>query len=86
MQRIQFVQQYPYDSASFSGAETQTPSESTIGFNAGADVGYFFARHVGVGGVIRFSRGSVDFTSSDGEALTLDAGGAHVGAGLRLRF
>ena len=86
VQRIQFAQQYPYDTATFSGADTQTPSESAIGFNAGADVGYFFARNVGVGGVIRFSRASVDFASGGGEALTVDAGGAQMGAGLRLRF
>ena len=86
VQKLQYSQQYPYDTATFSGADTSTPSESTIGFNAGADVGYFFARNVGIGGVIRFSRASVDFTSIDGETLAADAGGVQAGAGLRLRF
>ena len=86
VQNLQYSQQYPYDTATFSGVDTDTPSESTIGFNAGADVGYFFARHVGIGGVIRFSRASVDFTSIDGETLQADAGGVQAGAGLRLRF
>jgi opacity protein-like surface antigen len=86
VQRLQYAQQYPYDTATFSGVDTDTPSESTIGFNAGADVGYFFARNVGIGGVIRFTRASVDFTSSDGETLEVDAGGVQAGAGLRLRF
>ena len=86
VQKLQYSQQYPYDTATFSGVDTDTPSESTIGFNAGADVGYFFARHVGIGGVIRFSRASVDFTSIDGETLEADAGGVQAGAGLRLRF
>ena len=86
VQKLQYSQQYPYDAATFSGADTGTPSESTIGFNAGADVGYFFARNVGIGGVIRFSRASADFTSIDGETLAVDAGGVQAGAGLRLRF
>lgn len=86
VQKLQYSQQYPYDAVTFSGVDTDTPSESTIGFNAGADVGYFFARHVGIGGVIRFSRASVDFTSIDGETLEVDAGGVQAGAGLRLRF
>jgi len=33
-----------------------------MGFHAGADVGYFFSRHAGVGGTVRFSRGSVEMT------------------------
>jgi opacity protein-like surface antigen len=86
VQRLQYSQQYPYDTATFSGVDTDTPSESAIGFNAGADVGYFFARNVGIGGVIRFSRASADFTSIDGETLGVDAGGVQAGAGLRLRF
>ena len=86
VQKLQYSQGYPYDTATFSGVDTDTPSESTIGFNAGADVGYFFARHVGIGGVIRFSRASVDFTSIDGETFAVDAGGVQAGAGLRLRF
>jgi|RhiMethySRZTD1v2_1073278.scaffolds.fasta_scaffold507100_1 opacity protein-like surface antigen len=86
VQRLQYSQQYPYDTATFSGVETDTPSESTIGFNAGADVGYFFSRNVGIGGVIRFTRASVDFTSIDGQTVSVDAGGVQAGAGLRLRF
>jgi opacity protein-like surface antigen len=86
VQRLQYSQQYPYDTATFSGVETDTPSESTIGFNAGADVGYFFSRNVGIGGVIRFTHASVDFTSIDGQTLSVDAGGVQAGAGLRLRF
>jgi opacity protein-like surface antigen len=86
VQKLQYSQQYPYDTATFSGVDTDTPSESAIGFNAGADVGYFFARNVGIGGVIRFIRASVDFTSIDGETVPVDAGGVQAGAGLRLRF
>ena len=84
--KVQYSQQYPYDTATFSGVDTDTPAESTIGFNAGADVGYFLTRHVGIGVVIRFSHASADFTSSDGETLEVDAGGVQAGGGLRLRF
>jgi hypothetical protein len=84
--RVEYVQLYPYDTAEFSGTQTGRGSESSLGFNAGADVGYFFGRNVGVGGVIRFSRAAIDVTSADGDPVTLDAGGFQTGAGLRLRF
>jgi hypothetical protein len=63
-------------------------SGSTWGFNAGADVAYFFSRHVGVGGVIRVNRGTVTI---DEEPLSVDtaelsAGHITFGGGLRLRF
>ena len=86
VKKLQYSQQYPYDTATLSGVDADTPSESAIGFNAGADVGYFFARNVGIGGVVRVSRASADFTSIDGETVGVDAGGVQAGAGLRLRF
>lgn len=61
---------------------------SAWGFNVGADVAYFFSRHVGVGGVIRFSRGTVtiDPEPLSGGSADLDAGATIVGGGVRFRF
>jgi hypothetical protein len=42
--RVKYDEQYPYDTAAFSGAQAGRASESNLGFNAGADVGYFFGR------------------------------------------
>ena len=38
---------YPFDDAGFNSATTSGAKGLSIGFNAGADVAYFFARHVG---------------------------------------
>lgn len=61
---------------------------SAWGFNVGADVAYFFSRHVGVGGVVRFNQGTVDIDSEPltGDSAELKAGHTLVGGGLRLRF
>lgn len=57
------------------------------GFNAGADVAYFFTNHVGVGGVVRFNSGNVTIDEPlSGEEAELKAGRTTFGAGLRLRF
>jgi hypothetical protein len=78
---ITYTDSYPYDEAAFSGADVDTEDEKKTGFNVGVDIGYYFTRHLGVGGVIRFSQTSVPFSLGD-----VDAGGAMVGGGLRLRF
>ena len=59
----------------------ETEEEQKTGFNVGADVGYFFTKNVGVGGIIRFSQTKVTFSLGE-----VDAGGAMVGGGVRLRF
>lgn len=57
------------------------------GLHAGVDVGYFFSRHVGVGGVVRFNRGTVTVDDPlSGEEAELKAGHVTVGGGLRVRF
>ena len=62
--------------------------ESTWGFHVGADVAYFFSRHVGVGGTVRFNRGTVtlDTEPLSEEESELKVGTTIVGGGLRLRF
>ena len=83
---ITFEQAYPFDTATYSGANTSERSASTVGAHVGADVAYYFSGRVGVGGTVRFSRGSVEFDSPDGDALKSDVGGVHTAGGLRIRF
>jgi hypothetical protein len=78
---VQFRDEYPYDEASFTGATVAAEEEKKTGFNVGVDVGWFFTPNVGVGGIVRFSSVTVPFSLGD-----VDAGGALVGGGLRLRF
>ena len=44
------------------------------GFHAGADVAFYFSNRVGIGGMVWFSRGSVDLGSPDGGVVATDAG------------
>lgn len=76
-----YSQSYPYDTATFTGATKSEESGSVTGFNAGADVAYYFTDIFGVGGIVRFSRGS--FESGVGK---VDVGGPEVGFGVRIRL
>ena len=84
---ILFEETYPYDTATFSMAPTVQRSAAAVGLNAGVDLATYVTSTVGVGALIRFSRAMVDLARSDGGgALAVEAGGLHVGGGLRLRF
>jgi hypothetical protein len=76
-----YAETYPFDEATFSAGISAEESKSVTGFNAGVDVGYFFNDVFGVGGVLRFSRGTL--ASSIGD---LDLGGPEFGAGIRIRL
>jgi hypothetical protein len=79
---VTITQTYPYDTATFAGTTSVHRSASRLGFNAGADVIYRLRPHVGLGVGASFSRASVPLS----DTVTVDAGGAHVGGGLRFRF
>jgi hypothetical protein len=67
--------------------DQETAEGSTWGFHGGVDVSYFFARHVGVGGVVRVNGGSVDIDEPlSEEKATLKLGGVLLGVGIRFRF
>jgi hypothetical protein len=83
---VEFSQTYPFDVASFTAAASGTQTESAVGYNVGADVGFFFSRYVGIGALVRFSRASLDLVSEDSGLVSVDTGGLHAGGGLRLRF
>jgi hypothetical protein len=77
---------YPFNTPTFQAYSKRAESVSSVGFNAGADVAVYFSSHVGVGGMVRYSVGTADFSTIDGDTLTTDVGGLHVGGGLRLKF
>lgn len=57
--------------------------ETTVGIHVGVDVTYLITPRWGVGGLARFTRGSVDV---DNASEKLDVGGFQVAGGLRVRF
>ncbi|MDA1094823.1 MAG: hypothetical protein O3A25_16355 [Acidobacteria bacterium] len=83
---VDFRDVFPFDTATFVSAPTERQSASAVGFNVGTDVTVLLTRNVGVGGLVRFSRATVDMAAPDGTTRSLDAGGVQAGGGLRLRF
>ena len=83
---VKFSQEYPYDTATFTGATTQRSHASKVGFNAGADLVWMFSSQIGAGGLVRFTRASVTEDAGNGRSLSLDAGGVQVAAGVRFLF
>jgi hypothetical protein len=83
---VRYAEEYPYDTATFTGVDVRAVSASTVGFNAGADVMWMLHQNVGVGGLVRFTRASVDLDVPENRTISLDAGGLQAGAGIRLVF
>jgi hypothetical protein len=84
---ISYSETYPYDSATFAGATLVGQSQRKTGFNVGVDVGLRLARSVGVGGLFRYSKASLDFAVPNvSTPVKIDAGGLQAGGGLRLYF
>ena len=83
---ITVTQTYPFDTATFASAVSNTQKHSGVGFNAGVDVTRLLSRHVGIGAAVNFSHARVNMPAADDTTLEVDAGGATVGGGIRLRF
>ena len=82
---VEFRQEYPFETASYERAIAGGQSGTGIGFNAGADLAYYFSDVAGVG-FARYSRATVDLASAGGGTVGVPAGGLQVGGGLRLEF
>ena len=76
----------PFRIARVVSAEPRRHSASVTGYHVGVDAAFFLSRHIGLGGLVRFSRASVDFASEDGGLVPMDLGGVHLSGGLRVRF
>ena len=82
---VNYTEEYPYDTATFVGADSRRVTGTATGFNVGADIRWMFSKHVGVGGLVRFTRAKIDLTI-DSRTIQVDAGGTQVGAGVRIAF
>jgi len=82
---VRWSDAYPYDSVQVTGADSQDARKSAIGFNAGADVAYFFSKTVGVGGCVRYAAATAQLGGKSG-SLSVDVGGFQAGFGLRIRI
>jgi outer membrane protein with beta-barrel domain len=83
---VTITETFPYDTATFASAQKSRKKGSAAAFNVGADVMWMLNRTFGVGGLVRFSRASVDLDAPAGRTISVDAGGVYVGGGVRLLF
>jgi hypothetical protein len=83
---ISYLEEYPYDSASFSSARLVRANGSKVGYNVAADITWKVSPRWGVGGLVRFTEVQVPLEAEDVDYGKHDAGGLQVGAGLRLMF
>jgi hypothetical protein len=77
---------FPYDEVQYVGATATREHASNIGFNAGTDVSLFFTRTLGVGGLVRFSQGTVHMPTPGSGTTSVKVGGLQAGAGIRVKF
>jgi hypothetical protein len=83
---VLYDHEYPFDVATFRSAPTRRSKASVTGFNAGADLRWMFSRHIGLGGIVRFIRGSVDLETENNRRILVRAGGLQAGGGIRIGF
>jgi hypothetical protein len=83
---VTVTESYPFDTAAFGGAVTKSTKASAMGYNASVDVTWMFARSVGVGGLVRYTRADVDLEPAAGRTLSMKAGGVQAGGGIRFVF
>jgi hypothetical protein len=82
-----YTDTYPYDTVTFTGATVSKVSATKLGFNISGDVSVKLSKHVGVGGLIRFSRATIDFPlAGTASGVSADVGGAQAGGGIRFYF
>jgi len=77
---------YPFDEATFAEARTMREKGSAPAFNVGADVLWMLRPTVGVGGLVRVSRATIDLDAPGGGTISVDAGGVYAGGGIRFLF
>lgn len=83
---VHYEEAFPFDTATFRSTTSRAFKGSGIGFNATADVSFMFTRLLGIGGMARYSRATVDLDGPDNRRISQDAGGFQAGGGIRMVF
>ena len=76
---------FPFTTLAFPGATTTIERETVIGYNAGVDMTWRFASHIGIGALLRYTAGKKDFEPA-GSTVEVNVGGLHAGGGVRVLF
>jgi len=87
---IEFEKLPGFTGLTFHDALIAEGEETAIGFNAGADLTWRMATRVGIGAIIRYTRGTATFDpgaeSGVNRSIEVRAGGLQVGGGVRVLF
>jgi hypothetical protein len=85
--RVQYDDQYPYDTATFTGVDTDSTRPTGLGVTIGANLEYRLTKAIGVGALLRYSRATITVDPlGDGQSFRMNPGGIQTAVGLRVRF
>ena len=84
--KINYQEAYPYNTVVFTKANVVTQTATGWGGHVGVDVVVSLSDHVGLGGIMRYTRATAELRSPDKATFSVKAGGLQVGGGLRLSF
>lgn len=83
---VEFTEQYPFTTATFSRAVTEQVKQSYVGFHVGGDVAWYFTRNIGVSGAVRYAHANADITTPANNHVSMKLGGVETTVGVRLSF
>ena len=82
---VNYAEEFPYDTATFTGVDSKRGTGTATGFNAGVDLQWMFNPKLGVGALVRITKAKLDL-NVDNRIIQVDAGGTQIAAGIRLVF
>jgi hypothetical protein len=86
VENVEFTEEYPYDTATFTRATADRVNERAFGVHGGLDVTWLLNPRIGIGGTLRYSRAATDLAGPSGGTASFDAGGLHAAATLKFRI
>jgi len=82
---VNYAEEFPYDTATFTGVDSKRGTGTAAGFNAGVDFQWMFNPKLGAGALVRITKAKLDL-NVDNRIIQVDAGGTQIAAGIRLVF
>jgi opacity protein-like surface antigen len=87
IRNVNFSENPPnFTSVTIDSVEVVEPTDSGWGFNLGVDMTYALTPHLGVGAIVRYTHGNIEFNLSDTQTADVKAGGFQIGGGVRYKF
>lgn len=81
---VKYSDSYPYDTATFTNADSTQVSKTVVGVNAGADITWRLSRSVRGGALVRYTFANLSLSPASGNTVDMHAGGLQVAGSLRI--